>query len=110
MDQAPQDVTILLGEAAEGDQQAVTELLLLVYAELRLASGYTNRERSDHTLQRTVLNQRWESATRSMKSGLASAKRRQKMRTLFVYEIRLVNWCRLMGEMLPVCSSRFTTP
>ena len=56
MEQAPQDVTILLGEMAKGDQQAIAKLTPLVYGELRrLAARYMNRERANHTLQPTAL-------------------------------------------------------
>jgi RNA polymerase sigma-70 factor, ECF subfamily len=56
MAEPPQDVTVLLGEVAQGDQQAVSKLMPLVYSELRrLAGRYMNRERSEHTLQPTAL-------------------------------------------------------
>ena len=52
----PSDVTILLERINDGDGKAPEELLPLVYGELRkLAQGYMNRERSDHTLQATAL-------------------------------------------------------
>jgi RNA polymerase sigma-70 factor, ECF subfamily len=55
-ERASHDVTVLLGEVAKGDQQALSKLLPLVYGELRrLAGGYMNRERTDHTLQATAL-------------------------------------------------------
>ena len=50
------DVTALLVDWSEGDQQALNELMPLVYDELhRLASGYLRRERVGHTLQTTAL-------------------------------------------------------
>ena len=56
MAQPQQDVTMLLAEAKNGDPEAISRLLPLVYAELRkLARGYMNRERGDHTLQPTAL-------------------------------------------------------
>jgi RNA polymerase sigma-70 factor (ECF subfamily) len=56
MDQAPEDVTVLLAEATKGDQQAASGLVPLVYDELRrLARHYMRRERADHTLQATAL-------------------------------------------------------
>jgi RNA polymerase sigma-70 factor, ECF subfamily len=56
MAQAPQGVTVLLGEVAKGDQQAVSKLIPLVYSELRrLAGRYMNRERANRTLQATAL-------------------------------------------------------
>ena len=55
--QAPSgDVTRLLLDWCEGDQQALTRLVPLVYDELhRQAERYMRRERSDHTLQPTAL-------------------------------------------------------
>jgi RNA polymerase sigma-70 factor, ECF subfamily len=56
MERTPQDLTILLGEMAKGDQEAASKLIPLVYSELRrLADRYMNRERTDHTLQATAL-------------------------------------------------------
>lgn len=56
MERVPQEVTVLLGEVAKGDQQAVAQLTPLVYAELRrLATRCMNRERANHTLQPTAL-------------------------------------------------------
>jgi RNA polymerase sigma-70 factor, ECF subfamily len=50
------DVTLLLGKINSGDSSAPDELLPLVYSELRkLAGGYLQNERSDHTLQPTAL-------------------------------------------------------
>jgi RNA polymerase sigma factor (TIGR02999 family) len=50
------DVTRLLGAAAGGDRQAASELLPLVYAELRqLAAARLANERAGHTLQPTAL-------------------------------------------------------
>jgi ECF sigma factor len=50
------DVTALLVDWSEGDQEALNELMPLVYDELhRLASRYLRRERADHTLQTTAL-------------------------------------------------------
>jgi RNA polymerase sigma-70 factor (ECF subfamily) len=50
------DVATLLGDLNVGDDKAVAELVVLLYAELRrLASSYLRRERSDHTLQTTAL-------------------------------------------------------
>jgi RNA polymerase sigma-70 factor, ECF subfamily len=53
---AAHEVTQLLVEWANGDQQALHRLTPLVYAELReLAAGYLRNERRDHTLQPTAL-------------------------------------------------------
>ena len=49
-------VTILLRRLSEGDQDALAELMPLMYDELHsLASSYLRRERQDHTLQTTAL-------------------------------------------------------
>ncbi len=51
-----QDITRLLVKWSEGDQAALSELMPLVYAELRrLARHHLRRERPDHTLQSTAL-------------------------------------------------------
>jgi RNA polymerase sigma-70 factor, ECF subfamily len=56
MDSAPEDVTILLAELTKGNKRAASQLIPLVYDELRrLAGRYMRRERSDHTLQATAL-------------------------------------------------------
>lgn len=50
------NVTLLLGQVAKGNQQAASELIPLVYDEMRrLAGRYMRRERADHTLQATAL-------------------------------------------------------
>src|SRR5262245_1631592 len=50
------DVTTLLGEVRAGKQDAVPQLIGLVYDELRrVAGGLLQRERKDHTLQPTAL-------------------------------------------------------
>ena len=50
------DVTRLLVNWGNGDQQALEQLLPLVYDELRrLAGAYLRREKSGHTLQSTAL-------------------------------------------------------
>ncbi len=49
-------VTLLLRHWTEGDEKALTELLPLVYNELRrVARFHLQRERPDHTLQSTAL-------------------------------------------------------
>jgi len=56
MSQSPIDVTMLLKEISKGNQDAMSELVPMVYEELRrLAAYYLRRERSDHTLQATAL-------------------------------------------------------
>jgi len=53
---ATHDVTSLLAEWAKGNQKALSDLTPLVYKELhRLAAGYWQKERSNHTLQPTAL-------------------------------------------------------
>jgi RNA polymerase sigma-70 factor, ECF subfamily len=55
-DPAREDVTVLLGQLASGNDGAASRLMPLVYDELRrLAGGYMRRERTDHTLQATAL-------------------------------------------------------
>jgi RNA polymerase sigma factor (TIGR02999 family) len=50
------EVTVLLGEWAKGNQNALSDLTPLVYRELRhLAVSYLRKERGGHTLQPTAL-------------------------------------------------------
>jgi RNA polymerase sigma factor (TIGR02999 family) len=50
------EVTQLLVDWSNGNQEALAKLMPLVYDELRrLAAGYLSRERPDHTLQATAL-------------------------------------------------------
>jgi RNA polymerase sigma factor (TIGR02999 family) len=50
------EVTLLLAEWAKGNQDALNELMPLVYRELRqLAASYLRKERQGHTLQPTAL-------------------------------------------------------
>jgi len=50
------DVTALLMELTNGNREAASELMPIVYDELRkLAGRYMRRERTDHTLQATAL-------------------------------------------------------
>jgi RNA polymerase sigma factor (TIGR02999 family) len=56
MTTSPQQVTKLLVDWSNGDQEALEHLTPLVYGELRrLASRYLRKERPDHTLQSTAL-------------------------------------------------------
>ncbi|WP_422925645.1 ECF-type sigma factor [Singulisphaera sp. PoT] len=51
-----QELTIILGKAQAGDEQARNELIGLVYGELReVASRLMRKERSDHTLSATAV-------------------------------------------------------
>jgi len=51
-----ENVTQALRELSEGDSDAPAKLMPLVYTELRkLAGGYLQNERADHTLQATAL-------------------------------------------------------
>jgi hypothetical protein len=53
---ATREVTRLLGEWANGNQEALHQLTPLVYGELRqLAAACLRNERPDHTLQPTAL-------------------------------------------------------
>ncbi|MGD1093161.1 MAG: sigma-70 family RNA polymerase sigma factor [Bryobacteraceae bacterium] len=50
------EVTLLLAQLREGNQDAANQLAPLVYQELRRVAGaYMQRERPDHTLQSTAL-------------------------------------------------------
>jgi RNA polymerase sigma-70 factor (ECF subfamily) len=54
---SPQEVTQLLVDWRGGDHSALDKLMLLVYDELHaLARRYMKRERGDHTLQTTALD------------------------------------------------------
>ena len=56
MTSSPEDVTILLSRMHDGDQEAASKLMPVVYGELRrLAGAYMRRERPEHTLQATAL-------------------------------------------------------
>jgi RNA polymerase sigma factor (TIGR02999 family) len=53
---SPTQLTQLLRDWGAGDQQALDDLMPIVYRELhRLADHYLRRERPDHTLQPTAL-------------------------------------------------------
>ena len=50
------EVTLLLAEFREGNQEAANRLMTLIYSELRrMAGSYMQRERPGHTLQATAL-------------------------------------------------------
>jgi len=52
----PQPVTQLLAQWRDGDEQAFSQLAVVLYDELRtLADRHLRRERHDHTMQRTAL-------------------------------------------------------
>jgi len=52
----PERITALLSQWRDGSQDAGTELMNVVYSELRqLAASYMRRERPDHTLAPTAL-------------------------------------------------------
>lgn len=56
MDPPADDVTRLLAELNRGNERALSELMPLIYAELkRLAGYYLQQERPNHTLQATAL-------------------------------------------------------
>ncbi|HEV7682863.1 MAG TPA: sigma-70 family RNA polymerase sigma factor [Pyrinomonadaceae bacterium] len=53
---SPEGVTQLLERWSQGDEEALGQLMPLVYSELhRLAGAYLRRERREHTLQPTAL-------------------------------------------------------
>jgi RNA polymerase sigma-70 factor, ECF subfamily len=53
---ASADVTVLLAQLVDGDREAASRLVPMVYSELRrIAARYMRRERVDHTLQTTAL-------------------------------------------------------
>lgn len=58
---SPQEMTQLLVAWSDGDQEALEQLIPIVYDELhRLAGRYMRRERADHTLQASALvNEVW---------------------------------------------------
>jgi RNA polymerase sigma factor (TIGR02999 family) len=52
----PDEITQMLIDLTNGNQEVVNEILPYIYDELRrLAGSYLRRERSDHTLQPTAL-------------------------------------------------------
>ena len=56
MSQEPQEITQMLLELTDGNEEVVNQILPHIYDELRrLASSYLRRERSNHTLQPTAL-------------------------------------------------------
>jgi len=56
VDRPPAEVTSLLNQLAEGDQEAAAKLVPAVYEELRrLATRRLRHERPGHTLQATAL-------------------------------------------------------
>ena len=56
MAETPQGLTVVLGRARAGDEQARGELIALIYDELRrVASRLMRRERPDHTLPPTAV-------------------------------------------------------
>jgi RNA polymerase sigma factor (TIGR02999 family) len=56
MDTSPGTVTRLLVDASDGNQEALSALIPLVYDELRaVAARHLRSERSEHTLQATAL-------------------------------------------------------
>lgn len=56
MSQEPREITQMLLELTDGNEEVVNQILPHIYDELRrLASSYLRRERSNHTLQPTAL-------------------------------------------------------
>jgi RNA polymerase sigma-70 factor (ECF subfamily) len=55
-DESDPDLTLILGRARSGDEAARSELLALVYQELRrVAAGLMRHERAEHTLSPTAV-------------------------------------------------------
>jgi RNA polymerase sigma-70 factor, ECF subfamily len=56
VESSPENISPLLRDLRNGDQDAASKLTPLLYKELRrLARNYMRRERTDHTLQATAL-------------------------------------------------------
>ena len=56
MSREPDNVTLLLHEWQSGNQEALDQLMPIVYSHLRImASHYLSRERPDHTMRATEL-------------------------------------------------------
>jgi hypothetical protein len=54
--ETPQGPTVILGRARNGDEQALEELIVLIYSELRrVASRLMRRKRPDRTLPPTAV-------------------------------------------------------
>lgn len=105
MDAARAEVTQLLQQWSNGQQQALDQLLPQIHGELRkLAASYLRRERPDHTLQPTALvNEaflklvdqraaRWQN--RAHFFGIAA----QAMRRILVDHARAVSASKRGGE------------
>src|SRR6267143_5153555 len=108
-------VTDLLERWGQGDQNALEELMTIVYDELhRLAGAYLRRERRDHTLQPTALvneaylrlidqrNARWQNRAQFL--GVAA----QLMRRILVDHARAHHAAKRGGsqEDLPLSLAR----
>jgi RNA polymerase sigma-70 factor (ECF subfamily) len=56
VESVPSDVTSLLNKLADGNQEAASELIYVIYRELRrIAAGHLRHEHRNHTLQPTAL-------------------------------------------------------
>src|SRR3954468_23142653 len=110
MTTSPQQVTKLLVDWSNGNQEALEQLTPLVYGELRrLAGRYLRKERPDHTLQSTALvheaylrlidqkNVRWQN--RAHFFGVAA----QMMRRILVDYARSRNVAKRGGGAHEVC-------
>ena len=111
---ATHDVTRLLAEWANGDEQALDKLTPVVYRELRrLAASYLRKERQGHTLQPTALvheayirlvdqkNPTWQS--RSHFFGVAA----RVMRQILVDHARRRQAAKRAGANVPLEAARF---
>lgn len=95
-----QQVTDLLQAWSHGEESAMEKLVPLVYAELhRLAHGYMNRERSDHTLQTTALLN--EAYIRLVDSRKANWQNRSHFLAVCARAMRaiLVDWARSRNSL-----------
>ena len=111
---ATHDVTRLLAEWANGDEQALDKLTPVVYRELRrLAASYLRKERQGHTLQPTALvheaylrlvdqkNPTWQN--RSHFFGVAA----RVMRQILVDHARRRQAAKRAGANVPLEAARF---
>src|SRR5215204_6173613 len=109
MTTSPQQVTKLLVDWSNGNQEALEQLTPLVYGELRrLAGRYLRKERPDHTLQSTALvheaylrlidqkNVRWQN--RAHFFGIAA----QLMRRILIDHARSHHYAKRGGGVLKV--------
>jgi len=111
------EVTRLLVDLRKGNKEAESQLLVLLYDELRrLAAGYLRRERPDHTLQPTALinetylrivnqaEQNWENRAHFL--GICA----HIMREILVDHARQRNAAKRGGKEKPLPLEAFALP